>query len=169
MTSFPHITSDTGNTGAVTPATEDSVVDELQGALGLLLRVAVRVLWRSKRGRAVLLFLTVILPVLAFSVVNVGLPAAGVDTQPVTSDAPVVTVVAPASPGLTKALDICKLGMVSKVAMPERAGDYRYTAIFGLDVMSWPDSPRGKNPIGLLNGEALTFSEDLQKCLKERA
>ena len=78
-------------------------------------------------------------------------------------------VVVPTSPGLTAALAVCKQGMVSKVEMQETAGDYRYTAIFGLDVLRWPDSPRGRNPIGLLNGEPLTLSEELQKCLRDRS
>ena len=78
-------------------------------------------------------------------------------------------VVVPASPGLTAALTVCKQGMVSKVEMQETAGDYRYTAIFGLDVLRWPDSPKGRNPIGLLNGEPLTLSEELQKCLRDRS
>lgn len=104
--------------------------------------------------------------VVALFVFLVVLPSGGVDTTPTHDDGP--TVIVPASPGLTRAEEVCKNGVVSKDVMYE-TGDMRYTAIFGLAVLKWPDSPRGKNPIGLLDGEPLTLSDEVMKCLKERS
>lgn len=76
-------------------------------------------------------------------------------------------IVAPASPGLVTAIRVCKLGSVSK--RPTEGGDLKYVAIFGLDVIEWPDSPKGKQPLGLVNGEPIMLSDEVRTCLRERS
>lgn len=76
-------------------------------------------------------------------------------------------ITAPASPGLTSAVEICKYGEVSRVPVTERGG-YRYTGVFGLDVLQWPDDPPGRNHIGLINGEPVVLSAEVEKCLRNK-
>lgn len=86
-------------------------------------------------------------------------------TAPLTSGD--TKVVAPASPGLARAIDICKFGEVSR-QLTDNGSGYRYTAIFGLDVLRWPDDPPGKNPLALVNGDTVTLSDEVMKCLRDK-
>ena len=100
---------------------------------------------------------------LALFAVYLALPEIGIDSQPAED----VRVVAPASPGLARAIDICKFGAVSRRLIDEGDG-YRYTAIFGLEVLQWPDAPLGRNPLALVNGEAVTLSDEVMTCLRAK-
>lgn len=73
----------------------------------------------------------------------------------------------PASPGLTSSLDTCKYGEVSRFVLTETT-DYKYHAQFGVSILEWPDSPKGKNHIGLLDGVPLTLDTEVEKCLLEK-
>lgn len=111
-----------------------------------------------KIGLAGVLTISVTSMVFAFVLVRFNVPEA----RQITGTQ--VKVVAPASPGLVHAIDICKFGEISRIPVNDGDG-WKYTAVFGLDVLQWPDSPPGKQSIALVNGEPVVLSEEVKKCL----
>ena len=76
-----------------------------------------------------------------------------------------VKVMAPVSPGLASAEEACKLGKVSRIQiLNNNQSAWKYFAQYGLLTVEWPDSPPGKNAIGLVDGQPVILSNKVMKC-----
>jgi hypothetical protein len=78
-----------------------------------------------------------------------------------------VKVMAPASPGLASAEEACRLGKVSRIQILNGGQqDWKYFAQYGLVTVEWPDSPPGKNFVGIVDGQPVVLSLEVMKCFK---
>lgn len=72
----------------------------------------------------------------------------------------------PASPGLVSAIQLCKSETASgDKSYDAQAGADRYTVVDGVSTLQWLDNSLH---LAIVDGQVVTISEDVEKCLRDR-
>ena len=77
----------------------------------------------------------------------------------------VTEVVAPASPGLVTAIEVCKMGEVREDE-DLHTGETKYTAVYGLSTVQYIDNDL---LLAVVDGQTVRISEEVAKCLRDRS
>lgn len=92
------------------------------------------------------------------------LPKAGIDTTPITSDAPKYVV--PMTPGQVSALEICQRAKENNgISAFKIDGGIRYLAQYGIQTLEWVWNPDVDNSIGAVDGVTQVLGDEVKECL----